>query len=68
MKNCHMVAITKEEKEVIRDNFPKVHIVRTMKRKSKRHKYFVEESRSVMRLLNELRSKIKSKVGVPSRE
>lgn len=50
-----MIAINKAEKEAIRERFPYVHIVRTMKKKSKRHHYYVEENRSVMRFLNQLR-------------
>ena len=51
-----MVEITKTEKEAVRERFPRVHIVRTMKQKSKRHKYYYEESRAVMRFLDELRN------------
>ncbi len=50
-----MIAINKAEKEAIRERFPYVHIVRTMKKKSKRHHYFVEENRGVMRFLNQIR-------------
>lgn len=50
-----MIVITKAEKEAIREQFPKVHIVRTMKQKSKRHRYYCEETRQVMRFLNKLR-------------
>lgn len=50
-----MVAITKTESEIIRKHFPNVHIVRTMKQKSKRHHYFCEESRAVMKFLTSLR-------------
>lgn len=51
-----MVAITKSEKEVIAKQFPKAHIVRTMKQKSKRHHYYCEETRAVMKCLNEIRN------------
>ena len=50
-----MVAINKAEKEAIHARYPNVHIVRTMKQKSKRHRYYCEESTGAMRLLNELR-------------
>ncbi len=50
-----MIEINKSEKEVISARFPNVHIVRTMKQKSKRHHYYCEESKSVMRLLKEMR-------------
>lgn len=48
-----MIAISKEEKAVIAERFPNVHIVRTMKQKSKRHRYYCEESKGVMRYLKE---------------
>lgn len=50
-----MIAINKEEKDVISTLFPNVHIVRTMKQKSKRHHYYCEESKSVMKILREMR-------------
>lgn len=50
-----MIAINKSEKEAILERFPNVHIVRTMKQKSKRHRYYCEEARSVMKFLGELR-------------
>ena len=50
-----MIAINKAEKDAIRAQFPNVHIVRTMKQKSKRHRYYCEESKGVMRYLRELR-------------
>lgn len=49
-----MIAITKAEKEAISERFPHVHIVRTMKQKSKRHRYYCEESRAVLRFLEKL--------------
>lgn len=52
-----MIAISKEEKDVICKRFPAVHIVRTMKQKSKRHRYFCEESRAVLSYLREARNK-----------
>lgn len=51
-----MIAINKEEKEVISMRFPNVHIVRTMKQKSKRHHYYCEESKPIMRILKEMRN------------
>ena len=50
-----MILINKEEKNAIHERFPNVHIVRTMKQKSKRHRYYCEESRGVLNLLRELR-------------
>ena len=46
-----MIAIDKAEKEAICAHFPNIHIVRTMKQKSKRHRYYCEESKSVLRFL-----------------
>lgn len=51
-----MIAITKAEKDAIRAQFPTVYIVRTVKKKSKRHRYYCEESKSVMRYLNKIRN------------
>lgn len=50
-----MIAISKEEKDYISKNIPSAHIVRTMKQKSKRHRYYCEESAPVMRYLNKVR-------------
>ena len=52
-----MVLITKPEKEAILERFPKVNIVRTMRQRSKRHRYYCEEAPQVMRFLNILRGK-----------
>lgn len=51
-----MIAISKEEKDYISKNIPSAHIVRTMKQKSKRHRYYCEESAPVMRYLNKVRN------------
>lgn len=50
-----MIMISLAEKEVIRERFPKVHIVRTMKQKSKRHRYYMAEEPGPMKLLKQLR-------------
>jgi len=50
-----MVEITKSEKEAISEHLPNVHIVRTMKNKSKRHHYYCEETKQVKQLLSQLR-------------
>ena len=52
-----MVLITKQEKHEIRQRFPKVWITRTMKQRSKRHRYYCEEAPAVMRFLDRLRGK-----------
>ena len=51
-----MIIITAEEKDYIVKQLPDVHIRRTVKQKSGRHKYYMEESRNAMRLLNKLRA------------
>lgn len=51
-----MIAISKEEKETISKKFPRVHIVRTMRQRSARHRYYMEEDRSAMALLRSLRA------------
>lgn len=53
-----MIAISAKEKEIIAEKLPNVHIRRTVRQKSKRHKYYMEESKSAMRLLNDLRKSI----------
>ena len=50
-----MIAINKSEKEAISKQFPDVHITRTMKQKSKRHRYYCEENPAVLRFLNRAR-------------
>ena len=50
-----MIAITKNEKEAISAKYPEVHIVRTMKQKSKRHRYYCEETEQVLRFVKSLR-------------
>ena len=51
-----MITITSQEKEIIAERMPNVHIRRTVRQKSKRHKYYMEENKSAMRLLKELRT------------
>ncbi len=50
-----MIAINKEEKEALVARFPEAHIVRTMKKKSKRHHYYCEETRQVSKFINNYR-------------
>lgn len=50
-----MIFINKEEAAAVRKKFPKAHIVRTMKNKSKRGHYYCEESREVARYVDVLR-------------
>lgn len=41
---------------MIAERMPNVHIRRTVRQKSKRHKYYMEENKNAMRLLKELRT------------
>lgn len=50
-----MVAVTKEEKEAILRCIPDAYIIRTMKKKSKRHHYYCEEMSRVMSFLEDYR-------------
>ena len=50
-----MIAITAEEKKIIHEQYPEVHIVRTMKQDSKRHHYYMTEDKKPMKLLKKLR-------------
>lgn len=50
-----MIAINKAEKEMILQRFPNIQITRTMKQKSKRHRYYCEESQQVRDFLDALR-------------
>lgn len=54
-----MVMVTKQEKEQILKLFPDVHIVRTMKQKSKRHRYYCAEECGVVEALQKIRSENK---------
>ena len=51
-----MILITKEEKDAISKLYPDAHIVRTMRQKSKRHRYYCEESTGVMKYLAQARN------------
>ena len=57
-----MVEINKQEKEMIAEAYPDVHIVRTSKQKSHRHHYYCTETRGVMELLSEFRTDRKAGV------
>ena len=52
----NLVQISKSEKEIISKEIPDIHIVRTMKQDSKRHKYYCPETRLAMTLLNKIRT------------
>lgn len=51
-----MISINKSEAKAIRESLPNVHIVRTMKQKSKRGHYFCEESRQAIKFLEDFRN------------
>jgi hypothetical protein len=59
-----MIEITRQERDRIAASFPDVHIVRTMKQKSKRHHYYCEEAPSVMRVLRRMRNAVIEKGGL----
>ena len=50
-----IIQITRAERDKIREKYPDVHIVRTMRQHSTRGKYYCVETRGVMDLLVELR-------------
>lgn len=50
-----MIAITLAEKNAICEKYPNVHVVRTMKQRSKRHRYYMAEEPAAMRVLRRLR-------------
>lgn len=51
-----MISVTKFEKEVILKIYPEAVISRTVKQKSKRHHYYVEETTQMLDLINKLRT------------
>ena len=60
--SCHeaqygglMIRIDKDEAAYLRSRYPDLTITRTMKQKSKRHRYYVEESRKVLGALEKYR-------------
>ena len=57
-----MIDITKEEKNAIVKRFPAAVIVRTVKHKSKRHNYSVEELPSIIKYLAEIRREADQRV------
>ena len=50
-----MVAVTKAEKDVLSKAYPNIHFARTMRQRSKRHRYYMEEAPGAMRMLSKLR-------------
>lgn len=51
-----MIAISKEERDIIVEKYPKAHIVRTMRQRSSRHRYYCEELPAVMKMLRTMRA------------
>lgn len=51
-----MVSITKAEKNLLQEQFPKMTFVRTMKQKSKRGHYYCVETPPVMKYLKKIRT------------
>lgn len=47
--------VSQEEKMAVLDMYPHIYFVRTMRQKSKRHHYFMEEHPDAMQLLMYLR-------------
>jgi len=56
MKLVFMISIYKEEAKALRESLPGVHIVRTVKGKSNRGRYYCEETKQVIKFLNTLRN------------
>lgn len=54
----NMIEISRYEKDIIIEKYPKVHIMGTMRQRSGRGHYYCEESKKVMRLLRELRKEV----------
>lgn len=50
-----MILISLEEKQAVLEKFPNVHIVRTMKHDSKRHRYYMVEDPGPMRVIKQMR-------------
>lgn len=50
-----MILISREEKQAVLEKFPSVHIVRTMKQDSKRHRYYMVEEPGPMKVIKQMR-------------
>ena len=50
-----MILISREEKRAVLEKYPEVHIVRTMKNDSKRHRYYMVEDPGPMRIIKQMR-------------
>ena len=47
-----MILVDKREKDAILERFPDAKITRTVRQKSKRHRYYCEETRHIINFLN----------------
>lgn len=56
-----MILINKDEAMAVRESVPGAHVVRTMKQKSKRHRYYCEETKAVMSVINKIRGNVHDK-------
>lgn len=56
-----MILISRDEKAAVQEKFPNVHIVRTMKQKSKRHRYYMVEDPGPMRIIKQMRGELVDK-------
>lgn len=50
-----MILISREEKQAVLEKYPEVHIVRTCKQRSKRHRYYMVEDPGPMRVIKQMR-------------
>lgn len=53
-----MVQITKEEAEYIRSKMPNAHISKTLKQRSSKGKYYVEETQAVLDIISQYNDKL----------
>jgi hypothetical protein len=56
-----IIRVNKTEVDAIREKFPNVHVRRTCQQKSKRHTYYVEETRGVIGLIRSMRGQKKGR-------
>lgn len=52
-----MILISSDEKKIITERFPEIHIVRTMKKDSSRHHYYMAEEPAPVKFLMVLRER-----------
>lgn len=50
-----MILISRDEKLAVQERFPNIHVVRTCKQKSKRHRYYMVEEPGAMRMIKKMR-------------